>query len=193
MTSYKIGKIQQLIDLSDNHKNFKCTFRIVAPPESVYNMLVVTQSQLDSPDYTTNFRKERGESGGEIIADKNVQENYFLILKSDDKPVDLEIFRNIEPLPDNIPQLPIEHHSKKAEQPPKSKFGFLKNKYIWIGIAVIVLLIIVYFSFFFNKGGENEVTIEGSSVGSVDNSDNTSNIKNASLLDQLKNMDIDDE
>lgn len=195
MTSYKIGKIQQLVDLSENHTNFKCTFKIVAPPDAVYNMLVVTQSQLDNDDFTPSFRKERGESGGEIIADKNVQENYFLILKSDDKPVDLEVFRNIEPLPDNIPQMPIEHHSQQAEQPPKSKFAFLKNKYMWIGLAVIVLFVIIYFSFFFNKEEDNTVVNQTSSIETVVESNvlPETTTETPSLLDQLKNMSIDDE
>jgi len=101
---YNVSSVQQMIDLNGDAKNFKLKFTCRAENESTpFYVLVMTQAQLDNPDSKNlNYKKVNGSITGEIHADKNIYQNYFLLIRS---PEDckIEIVSNFEKLPDNIP------------------------------------------------------------------------------------------
>jgi len=170
--TYKIGKLQQLIDLNQDLTNFKAEFKVSSKTDKPFRMLITNQSQLDDPSVNNlEFKEVKGSIGGNVIADKNIFQNYFVVLKSDDDhEVDLEI--NLEPLPDNIPQAPpqqdpsqqrpLQQQSSDIITPPQTQpqpqKNFLKSKYfIWVlvGLAVLALLYLMYTSYF-NSSSEKE-------------------------------------
>ena len=187
--TYKIGKLQQLIDLNQDITNFKAEFKVSSKTDKPFMMLVTSQSQLDDPNVNNlEFKEVKGYIGGNIIADKNIFQNYFVVLKSaDDQEVDLEV--NLEPLPDNIPQQQQQQPQQQPQQqqqqpqtsdiikppePQTSKKLFLKSKYfIWIlvGVAVLALLYLLYTSYY-NSSSEKEghSPSPSRSIRSIDNS-----------------------
>ena len=87
---YKVNKSTQLIDLNKDCVNFKLQFNTECVNEDgslnangEYYMLIVNQSQLDDPKFDSkSFKLVKGAMGGDIVADKNVYQNYFLLLKA---------------------------------------------------------------------------------------------------------------
>ena len=162
--TYKIGKLQQLIDLNQDSTNFKAEFKVAAKDQDkIFNVLIANQSQLDDPNIINlEFKEAKGQIGGSIMADKNIFQNYFVILKSnDDQEVDLEI--TLEPLPDNIPQPPNPNTQVQQLPSPPQKTSFLKSKYfVWIlvGIIGLVLLYFIYTNYYAKKKENNTRSIE---------------------------------
>ena len=101
---YNVSSVQQMIDLNGDAKNFKLKFTCKGEDDSVpFEVLVMTQAQLDNPDSKNlNYKKINGSITGEILADKNIYQNYFLLIKSP-KDCEIEIVSDFENLPDNIP------------------------------------------------------------------------------------------
>ena len=95
--TYKIGKLKQLIDLNGDNTNFNISFKVTSENGEDFNALVVDQKTLDSGD-ELNYKLANGVLSGTINADKNVYQNYFLILKAD-TPTNVTVEINIEELP----------------------------------------------------------------------------------------------
>lgn len=93
----KVNKLKKLIDLNGDKTNFDLKFNVESLDNSEFEALVVSQSQLDSGE-SLNYKKAPGKISGNIVADKNVYQNYFLLLKSDN-----EIECKIEILIKDIP------------------------------------------------------------------------------------------
>ncbi len=187
--TYKIGKLQQLIDLNQDNTNFKAEFKVSSKTDKPFMMLVTSQSQLDDPNVNNlEFKEVKGYIGGNIIADKNIFQNYFVVLKSDDdQEVELEVI--LEPLPDNIPQQQ-QHQQQQQPQPqpqhpsqqtsniikppePQPRKNFLKSKYfIWIlvGVAVLALLYLLYTSYYNSSSEKGHSPSPSRSIRSIDNS-----------------------
>ena len=185
--TYKIGKLQQLIDLNQDITNFKAEFKVSCKTDKPFMMLVTSQSQLDDPNVNNlEFKEVKGYIGGNIIADKNIFQNYFVVLKSDDdQEVELEVI--LEPLPDNIPQQQ-QHQQQQQPQPqhpsqqtsniikppePQPRKNFLKSKYfIWIlvGVAVLALLYLLYTSYYNSSSEKGHSPSPSRSIRSIDNS-----------------------
>ena len=62
--------------------NFELDFQVEAKDGKQFDALVVTQEMLDS-DTPLQYQKADGVISGKIISDKNVYQNYFLLLKSE--------------------------------------------------------------------------------------------------------------
>jgi len=95
--TYKLSKIKQLIDLNGDTVNFDLTFSAKSSDGSKFDALVVSQDQLDSGE-PLEYKKADGSISGSIVADKDVYQNYFLLLKSDN-PVDCEVKIDMKNIP----------------------------------------------------------------------------------------------
>ena len=83
MTTYNLDNHKQLIDLNGDTVNFDITFTVTASEENAsFDVLVVDQTTLDN-NPSLEYKKAKGIISGNLISDKNVYQNYFLILKAD--------------------------------------------------------------------------------------------------------------
>ena len=87
--THNLGKIKKLIDLNGDSINFDLSFTVTCKDDTPFNALVVDQSTLDNGQELV-YKEVKKTISGNILADKNVYQNYFLILKSD-SPCDIEL------------------------------------------------------------------------------------------------------
>jgi len=87
--TYSLSEHKQLVDLNGDSTNFDLTFTATSKDKSTFNVLVVNQTTLDNTQ-DFEYKVAKGEISGNIISDKNVYQNYFLVLKAD-KPVDVVV------------------------------------------------------------------------------------------------------
>ena len=130
--TYNINSIQQLIDLNQDSKNFKLTFKCKSHnPSDEYSILVLNQSQLDSQDANQlPFKIVKGEISGNITANDDLYQNYFMVIKSNKKcNVDITIDKTeIEPekkIQENFPT--------KSPQPKKKRKNHFCNLHYFYG------------------------------------------------------------
>ena len=77
---YSIGKIKQLIDLNGDSVNFQVDFNVESQSGEPFDILVVDQTTLDNNPKIEYKTANEGKISGSITNDKNVYQNYFLIL-----------------------------------------------------------------------------------------------------------------
>lgn len=147
---FHINKRPQLIDLNNDLTNFRLTFECVSiPMESEYRLHVTTQAELDGTDIPSlPFKTVRGKMSGNIIADENKYDNYFLVVCADQE-MDLDV---------NIDIVPIEPKSNSVEetQPPQTPslktlssafpagYWTPSNIFFWVAFTVIISFLIYY-------------------------------------------------
>jgi len=136
--TYSLSTIKQLIDLNQNTTNFDVSFKVTC--EKPFYLSVIDQTTLDSSSEIQYKHVTTGSLSGNIVQDKNVYQNYFLVLKAD------------EPCNCNVELTKKEIEGKKQFiAPPKPKHTPINWKF-WI---MIILLIaggsILYFTVFSKK------------------------------------------
>jgi hypothetical protein len=116
-----LEKRHQLIDLNKEFINFDIMFECKSVDATKdFEIIVVNQEQLNTIDLTnlTMKRTKGGYISGNIVADEDKYQNYFLILRSaTEEPVevDLEIkIKQIEPKPQ---QPPPQQQQLQQQQP----------------------------------------------------------------------------
>lgn len=98
---YNCSSMKQLIDLNGQYTNFRVKFDLRSIDGKPFQAVIVDQTILDSGDQLSFREAPTGELMGEMVADNNVYQNYFLVLRSD-SPVDVHVTITFEPLPDYI-------------------------------------------------------------------------------------------
>lgn len=135
---YNIGERHVLVDLNKDLTNFKLTFECISQPQHEYQICVTNQNELDTKQMSELVMKDvvGGTISGNIVADSNVYENYFLILRSNSSmevlvAVDLE---------------PIEAATTLTEEPPNNDNNHHNHKnmvFDWKRIVMVVLLLLI--------------------------------------------------
>lgn len=97
MVLYQIDNIKKLVDLNNNLTNFELTFVAKSIDNKEYEAIVVDQTTLDKNN-ELNYKKVRGEISGKVVSNKNIYQNYFLILRSD-TPCSVDVNINIIEIP----------------------------------------------------------------------------------------------
>jgi hypothetical protein len=146
---YTLGKIKQLIDLNGDSINFDLNFK-VSSDGATFNVLVVDQNTLDNTP-ELQYKEVTGSIAGNIVADKNTYQNYFLILKSENPCiVEVEIVKKELPkTPTTV--IPRANDIKKSVDLSSSsntdddKINWVKIGFI--GISIIGAMIVIYFIF----------------------------------------------
>ena len=154
--TYVLNKVKQLIDLNGDSINFELSFNVTCHDDKPFKVLVVDQTTLDNSE-ELNYKEIKNSISGNIIADKNVYQNYFLILKSENTcKVDVELTKKelplkpvlTEPSPPNPPII------RKMISPPSQSFNWQK-----IGLIVIIVIVGTGLLWYFYKKN-NESSIE---------------------------------
>lgn len=127
--TYSIGSMKQLIDLNGSSTNFELTFRVNSHNKEPFDMLVVDQTTLDSNPSLEYKHVANGEMTGSLKNDKNVYQNYFLIIKAE-KPCQCDVEINKREMP--IQQKPV---------PPPAPAPEPKSSVNWIKIGLILLCV----------------------------------------------------
>lgn len=81
--TYVLGNIKKLVDLNGDTKNFDLTFTARSQDGSTFYALVIDQATLDNST-ELEYKEAPGEISANIISDKNVYQNYLLVLKAKD-------------------------------------------------------------------------------------------------------------
>lgn len=159
----------QLIDLNKEYINFDINFECRSVDASKdFEMLVINQEQLNTIDLSNlSMKKTRsGYISGNIVADENRYQNYFLVVRAiDDQPVDvdLDIWVKIIPPKTNLegemtqpPPLP-QMAENDVFQPPSDESTTLKKKLaspfyiICIMMALVIVGGIIYWRMVFTE------------------------------------------
>lgn len=155
---YPLTKRPQLIDLNGENVNFKLDFQVKAiNPEHEFQAIVLTQEQLDSTDINKiEMKQAKGVISGNIVANNNKYENYFLVLKKTDNTPEFNVQVDIvlEPVDPVLEQkstefTPAPQNSEKVgviEQAPVEQSASLPfYKKPWFTVFAILLALCVGF------------------------------------------------
>jgi hypothetical protein len=155
---YPLTKRPQLIDLNGENVNFKLNFNVKSiNPEHEFNAIVLTQEQLDSVDINKiEMKHAKGKINGNIIANNNKYQNYFLVLKKlDNNTADfnvqvdiiLEPVEAVEQPP--VPQQELPSEISASNTAPNTITPAVLPFYKKPWFKVFILLVIVCLGFLF--------------------------------------------
>lgn len=145
---YSLSKVKQLIDLNQQMVNFDIKFTVTASKsKDTFDLLVVDQTTLDNVP-NLEYKKVEGEISGNIMYDKNVFQNHFLILRSE-QPCECEITIERKEIPPAPRKSAIQQNRQQSVD--SGKPGMSLKKIIFIVIGVLVIAAIGYFLFFRKK------------------------------------------
>lgn len=159
---YNLATRHQLIDLNKEYVNFKLDFQVFcADPQKEFEALVVEQSQLDAnlDIKTLEMKRAKGKIGGNILADKNKSQNYFLVLKGlSEDPTEVEVVINLEEIKPNVseaeaftaPQSQTQIPTIQPEEPIKKPF-YKQTWFILLLVGVVLGGLLYYYLFFVRK------------------------------------------
>ena len=165
-----IGKTKRLIDLNKSYTNFKLTFNVVSENQDEFFLAVVDQKTLDEvADSDIEYKMVNGYLSGSVVSDKNIYQNYFLILKSEN-PMSVTVQIDIEELPKTIQQRAAPNQQKFNKIIPGMKssgwFDSLTTSQIIVIVGVVGVLVFLYFKY--GKKEEQSVVSESRSLVSSD-------------------------
>lgn len=150
--TYSLSNMKQLIDLNGDVTNFDLTFTATSQDGSPFYALVVDQTTLDS-NPSLEYKKAEGTISGNIISDKGVYQNYFLILKSDN-PCKCNVSIQLKEIPQSSssqPQLETREKFKSSASSKKTS----KSSSNWFLILVIVVVCCAVLWWFYGKKKKN--------------------------------------
>lgn len=162
--TYNVNNIKKLIDLNGDVTNFDLNFTAQSKNLEPFEAIVVDQSALDANENLEYKKVSDGIISGNVRSDKNIYQNYYLLLKSEN-PCDIEVSIDLNELQIENMEIPIEEEIINLENDEKqsmfSKFmPKLKIKMGWKQILMVLTLIggiiFVYWKFFRNKGKKSD-------------------------------------
>jgi hypothetical protein len=162
---YKVSNQRQLIDLNGQSINFDLNFNVESVNGEEFEILVVDQTTLDSNNNLQYKKVTEGQMSGNVKSDKNIYQNYFLILKSDkDCDVIVNIMKTDLPLrqEENLQQQQLQQQQLQQQQlqqqqlqqqqlqqqnNPKSNFKLY--------IIVFGIILVIGIGYYFYKNSQN--------------------------------------
>lgn len=147
---YRVTARHQLIDLNKDNTNFKLRFECYADPSAEYQVCVTNQDELDTKDMTSLPLKNvvGGTISGNIVADSNAYQNYFLVLRADKEcevmvVVDLEPMAFVEPPPQEETTTGHDNGASTGSSQEQPQLMW-KRLMMYLGIAVLLFIIAGY-------------------------------------------------
>lgn len=143
--THQVGQIKKLIDLNGDTVNFDINFQVSSRNKEPFQILVVDQTTLDSTPNLQYKNVENGSISGNIVHDKNVYQNHFLILRADN-PCECDIEITKKELPKTPTQLPqqLPQQTQPAIQGPQIQKGGKKDGFNWVKIFLIIGVIVAF-------------------------------------------------
>jgi len=183
VTIYKLNNIKQLIDLNKDKKNFELDFQVESSDGKHFDALVVTQEMLDS-ETPLEYQKAEGFISGKIVADKDIYQNYFLLLKSNE-PVECKVMVNVKDILPNLQQQQQENRLSPQQKnenfqqqkfrererddlslkKPKKNLGkkwFTLKNLIFVGLILLGAALLWYFYFYKKTDVKNDTPLASS-------------------------------
>jgi hypothetical protein len=153
---YPLTKRPQLIDLNGEHVNFRLEFQVKAiKPENEFQAIVLTQEQLDSVDLNKiEMKQAKGKINGNITANNNKYQNYFLVLKKKEEFPDheVEVDIHLDQIPGQATPMETENFTARVPTPApteeeeattslteESVLPFYRRP--WFGVLVLIVLL----------------------------------------------------
>ena len=206
----KLSPIKQLIDLNGDKVNFDLNFEVKTIDNSPFEALVVTQTILDSEEEIKYKNVSEGIINGNIIADKGVYDNYFILLRAKKEVEceiniiikDININQNLQnqrkvvlPSQTKIPQ-EIMKKNQNIQPLMENQKVSKKNKINWKLILTIFILILGAFLLWYFYKNSNKITFFSKNVGkNTDESIRTfkdsilsKNVENNSVTANINNL-----
>jgi len=134
---YDVSSVKQLIDLNGETTNFDLTFTATSDDDEPFDILIVDQDILDN-NKNLEYKHANGTISGNLVSDKNIYKNYYLILKSD-KPCKVTVTI------DKTEIEPVEPEETFNQKSPVSLEQFSTDKMLMIGGSIIIIIIMILF------------------------------------------------
>jgi hypothetical protein len=120
--TYSLSSMHKLVDLNGDLTNFDLAFTVKSKDGSEFEGVVVDQKMLDSGD-PIQYRNAPGSLSGNIVADKGVYQNFFLVLRAV-KGCECDVSINIREIPAKAPepppvQPPVQEQRARVDHPGK--------------------------------------------------------------------------
>lgn len=183
-TRLTLERRHQLIDLNKEYVNFEIFFECKSVDATKdFEMLVINQDQLDSIDLS-NLAMKRTRGGyisGNIVADEDKYQNYFLVIRAceDSDPLEVDLTIQIKPIAPNkekLRQMEVASSQQQTPTPhPLSDQGSVdgcpmakskgRNMLLILGAVVVIGLVIYFYNKRRSKGGEPSPSLQ-EAVGS---------------------------
>jgi hypothetical protein len=162
-TKLSLERRHQLIDLNKEYVNFEIFFECRAVDASKdFEMLVINQEQLNTVDLSNLAMKKTrgGYISGNIVADEDKYQNYFLVIRSlsEEEKVEVDLDIRIKPTearslpppsseetPLELPPVPAPTEVQSTTSSCGTWVGFFKKNYMMILFVVILLGVTGYF------------------------------------------------
>jgi len=197
-----------LIDLNKEYINFDINFECRSCDASKdFEMLVINQEQLNTIDLT-NLTMKKTRSGyisGNIVADENKYQNYFLVIRAlDEQPLEIDLDISLKPIPPKegfdapAPVAPIQEDfsSSSIAVSPTADTSFCKKivsspfYFVCVVLVLVALGVGIYYYMKHKKNGvldtEHETVEKAPSVVSSSSSKSSkSSAKSGPLLERL--------
>lgn len=146
--TYNVNKTKQLIDLNGDTTNFNIRFSVMSRNGAPFDIVVADQTTLDNSINLDYKKAGNGQMSGELKQDKNVYQNYFLVLKADQPcQCDVEIIK--EEIPANIPPLEPKVQKPMGQSPSQGI-----NWKFWLIIGIVVIGGCAFYFFQYKKKGQ---------------------------------------
>lgn len=160
--TYYLNKIKKLVDLNGDSTNFDITFKVSSKKGEPFDIVVVDQTTLDNSPELQYRTASNGTMSGNIVQDKNIYQNYFLVLKADQPcEVDVEVTKKeiVSTDVNNDPSFSQSETPENYSHKQDNEGG--SNWKMWLIITVIiggiVLLFFVYKSDKKGKSGTGDI------------------------------------
>lgn len=202
-TRLVLEKRHQLIDLNKEYVNFEIFFECKALDASKdFEMLVINQDQLDSIDLSSlSMKRTRGGYiSGNIVADEDKYQNYFLVIRSceENDPMEVDMTISIKPIPPNKEKLRAmqQQQGGNATPHPTGEDHSLQEKPKSVSLYMILLVVVVggVLVFFLvkkksknNKSLTNDDLLETGSVASSSSSRSSKSSSPSVLKELIRN------
>ena len=146
METFKINinNIKQLIPINADMINFKIDFYIKSDDGKKFECLVIDQNTLDEKENLEYNLVDKGEISGQVISDRNVRQNWFILLKSEE-PCSVTLRLESQQFPDFIPlKDDIKTVADLQQQHPTEERSWFP--FIILGIIILGMLYFVLFN-----------------------------------------------
>jgi hypothetical protein len=178
--NYVLNSIKQIIELNNSITNFELHFEITSKQNEPFDIIVATEQELEqNPDL--EYKRTTGSISGDIISDKNVYQNYILILKSD-TPNEVELDIDIK-----------EIEAKEDFTTINKDYLLVKKVILVLGVIGILSLLYYLYNKYHHYVDKNEDSKE--SLIENDNDNNTNMIleKHINSPQEVLSSDSDED
>lgn len=180
---YLLNKVKQLIDLNGDSVNFRIKFAVKSKNGEPFELTVADQTTLDNNNLVYE-KVTNGQRSGEVFQDKNVYQNFFLVLKSE-QPCQVMVNFVKEELPKTSTKPAQLVPAQPA--PPEKQDGFG-----WVKLLLIVVVLVAIGAGVYWYSKNNSDNVIDSKLFSPPKRSPLQEATTAPnpLIERLKNLDI---